>query len=63
MPRQEEHQDMSIQDHLNGDKEISVSGYAKTALVRMDRKDQFISDGYEVIKESDNSDLILMGIK
>lgn len=61
MPRQEPEQDMSIQDHLNGDRPIDATGYETTSLVLKSKKDEFLANGYTVIRESDNSDLILMG--
>lgn len=59
--RQEPEHCMAIQDHLSGDVSIDTSAYTDTCLVRKDRVEEVKGNGFVVIKESDNSDLVLMG--
>lgn len=61
MPQQDKEQCMAIQDHLNGDVTIDTSAYSETSLVAHRRKDEFLANGWTIIKESANSDLTLMG--
>lgn len=53
--------DRSMQKHLSGIKKIDTTGFTNVKAVRVDRVEKFEADGFEVIKEQENSDLVLMG--
>lgn len=57
--------DTSIQDHLNPNSEdgVNTDGYIDIRAPRKKDKQEYIDLGYEVIKETLDSDLILVGKK
>lgn len=50
-----------IHDQLNGKGEIDLSAYEETIAPTKDRKQEFLDQGYVVIKENEQEDVVLMG--